>query len=92
MEVATVPQKPDPPEEPRILGLSFHPNGGLWPMQPTTEPDILTAEEVATLLHMNTTHIYKLAKDGKIPSFKIGGQRRFRRLEIEAWMAAGGTE
>ncbi len=91
-EVATVPKKPEPPDEPRVLGLSYHPNGGLWPMQPTPEPDILTAEQVATLLQMNETHIYKLAKDGKIPSFKIGGQRRFSRKALEAWIQAGGTE
>lgn len=87
-----MPKKPEPPEEPRVLGLSYHPNGGLWPMQPTTDRDVLTVKEVALLLHMNKTHVYKLAKDGKIPSFKIGGDRRFKRTVLEAWMEAGGTE
>ena len=29
---------------------------------------------------------YRLAAEGKIPGFKVGGSWRFRRSEIEGWI------
>ena len=50
------------------------------------ESDILTVEQVAELLHLHVMTIYRLAKEGKVPGFKVGGRWRFQRGAMEAWM------
>ena len=48
---------------------------------------VLTVREVGALLRVHPTTIYKLTKEGKIPSFGIGPYWRFRMDVIERWMA-----
>mgnify|MGYP003336077991 CR=1 FL=1 len=50
--------------------------------------EILTIEEVATYLKAGRRTVYRLAANGKIPAFKLGGVWRFRRAELERWIAA----
>lgn len=45
--------------------------------------DILTVREVAEYLKINEKTAYRLAAEGKLPGFKVGGAWRFRRDEIE---------
>jgi len=45
--------------------------------------DILTVREVAEYLKINEKTAYRLAAEGKIPGFKVGGAWRFRMDEIE---------
>ena len=45
--------------------------------------DILTIKEVAEFLKLTEKTAYRLAADGKIPGFKVGGSWRFRRDEVE---------
>ena len=49
--------------------------------------EILTIKEVGDLLQIHPTTIYKLIRKGKIPSFRIGSDWRFRRDRIMRWMA-----
>nr|MBO1963883.1 helix-turn-helix domain-containing protein [Sinorhizobium medicae] len=49
--------------------------------------DIMTIHEVAEYLKLNEKTAYRLASDGKIPGFKIGGSWRFRRQDLERWIA-----
>jgi excisionase family DNA binding protein len=49
--------------------------------------DILTVREVAAYLKITEKTAYRLAADGKIPGFKVGGAWRFKEAEIEAWIA-----
>jgi excisionase family DNA binding protein len=44
--------------------------------------NILTVNDVAKKLQMSPSTIYKMAEQGKIPSFKIGTCRRFFEEEI----------
>lgn len=55
-----------------------------------TEADgeILTLEEVAAYLKAGKKTVYRLAQQGQIPSFKLGGTWRFRRIELDRWIAA----
>ena len=53
-----------------------------------TEAEILTLEEVASYLKAGKRTVYRLAQDGKIPAFKLGGSWRFRRGELDRWIAA----
>ncbi len=47
--------------------------------------EVLTAEEVAEYLRIHPYTLRRLARAGKLPGFKIGGQWRFRKDEIDAW-------
>ncbi len=49
-------------------------------------PDILTIKQVSEFLQVNERTIYKLAKSGDIPSFKVGGQWRFKKEDINTWI------
>lgn len=51
--------------------------------------NILTIREVAELLKINEKTVYKLAADGKIPGFKVGGSWRFDRVTITNWIEKG---
>jgi excisionase family DNA binding protein len=47
---------------------------------------VLTAEEVAKLLKLSTKTVFRLAKQGKIPAFRVGADLRFKREAIEELM------
>lgn len=49
---------------------------------------ILTLKEVATYLKLAEKTAYKLAADGKLPGFKVGGSWRFKETDIERWIDA----
>ena len=48
--------------------------------------DILTIQEVATYLKLNEKTAYRLASEGKLPGFKVGGSWRFKRVDLEQWI------
>lgn len=54
--------------------------------QPDSE--ILTLDEVAVYLKAGKKTVYRLAQQGEIPAFKLGGTWRFRRSELDRWIAA----
>ncbi len=52
------------------------------------EGEILTLDEVAAYLKAGKKTVYRLAQQGQIPGFKLGGTWRFRRAELDRWIAA----
>jgi len=52
-----------------------------------TEGEILTLDEVAAYLKAGKRTVYRLAQKGEIPAFKLGGTWRFRRSELDHWIA-----
>jgi len=54
--------------------------------------DILTLDEVAAYLKAGKRTVYRLAASGVIPAFKLGGTWRFRRSELDHWIAASINE
>ncbi|CAB3868511.1 hypothetical protein LMG3482_04890 [Achromobacter deleyi] len=53
------------------------------------QPDeILTIDEVAAYLKAGKRTVYRLAARGKLPAFKLGGTWRFRRAELDKWIAS----
>jgi len=54
-----------------------------------TDGEILTLEEVAAYLKAGKRTVYRLAQKGEIPAFKLGGTWRFRRSELDIWIAEG---
>jgi len=51
------------------------------------EDEILTLDEVAAYLKAGKRTVYRLAADEKIPAFKLGGTWRFRKADLERWIA-----
>ena len=52
-------------------------------------PDtVMTVKEVADYLRVNQRTVYRLAVDGKLPAFKVGATWRFKRSDIDGWIAA----
>jgi len=53
------------------------------------QPDeILTLEEVVAYLKAGRRTVYRFAASGQIPAFKLGGSWRFRRTELDQWIAS----
>lgn len=50
--------------------------------------DILTLKEVAKYLKLAEKTAYRLAAEGKLPGFKVGGSWRFRRDKLEKFTKA----
>lgn len=47
---------------------------------------MITAREVAEYLGLRENWVYDHAIAGDIPSYKIGGSRRFRLSEVDEWL------
>lgn len=50
--------------------------------------EILTIDEVAAFLKAGKRTVYRLAASGKLPAFKLGGTWRFRRSDLDKWIAS----
>ncbi|PCH60166.1 MAG: DNA-binding protein [Gammaproteobacteria bacterium] len=48
--------------------------------------EILTLKEVEEYLKLNDKTAYRLAAEGRLPGFKVGGSWRFRREDIQQWI------
>ena len=53
----------------------------------SADGEVLTTKEVCHLLRIHPSTLYKLTRQGKIPSFRAGTDWRFRTELIERWMA-----
>ncbi|HHT9146950.1 MAG TPA: helix-turn-helix domain-containing protein [Candidatus Wunengus sp. YC61] len=48
--------------------------------------EIMTIKQVAEYLKVSPRSIYKLVKDGAIPTFRIMNMWRFERSKIDQWI------
>ena len=48
--------------------------------------EILTLKEVAEYLKLAEKTAYRLAAEGKLPGFKVGGSWRFKREDVLLWI------
>lgn len=53
-----------------------------------TRAEVMTATEVAELLHLPVSTVYYLARRGEIPACRLGRAWRFLRPRIEEKLAA----
>ena len=44
-----------------------------------------TAEEISKYLKLHPYTVRRLAREKKIPAFRVGGQGRFRKDDIDRW-------
>jgi excisionase family DNA binding protein len=56
------------------------------------EHEILGAREVAAYLQLHLFTVHKLAREGRLPAFKVGRDWRFRRSSIEDWIQQEETQ
>jgi excisionase family DNA binding protein len=47
---------------------------------------VLTVHDVATYLRLSEAKVYRLARAGGVPAFRLGRSWRFRKDLIDAWM------
>ncbi len=47
---------------------------------------ILTLPEVAGLLKVAEKTVYTMAQRGQLPAFKVRGQWRFKRSDLDQWI------
>ncbi len=50
-----------------------------------TAGQLMTAEQLAERWQIKTSHVYRLARDGKIPVVELGRYRRWRLDAVEAF-------
>jgi excisionase family DNA binding protein len=48
---------------------------------------MMTARQVAELLGVNENWVYDQAANGSLPSYKLGGTRRFDPEELRGWLS-----
>ncbi|MGB0092709.1 MAG: helix-turn-helix domain-containing protein [Solirubrobacteraceae bacterium] len=56
--------------------------------QPLTRDEVMTATEVADLLHLPVSTVYYLARRGDIPAHQLGRTWRFLRPRLEELLGA----
>lgn len=50
--------------------------------------EVLTLAELARYLKIPKSSLYKIVREGKIPSQKVGRHWRFHKQAIDRWLAA----
>ena len=65
------------------------------PIDPSTTsvpPNLLTPDEVAELLRVSKTSIYRLVERREIRFFRVCGLLRFDRTDLTRFLSAGSVE
>lgn len=57
-------------------------------IEQTERGSVLTISEVAEVLRLHPTTVYRLVKRGELPGFKIGGNWRINRASLDLWLSA----
>lgn len=53
----------------------------------TASPDqAMTVHDVAEYLNVDEKTVYRLAKRGDLPGFKVAGAWRFKRSDLDGWI------
>ena len=50
--------------------------------------ELLTPNELSKILKLHPFTVERLAREGKLPAFKVRGSWRFRKDEFERWIAS----
>ena len=48
--------------------------------------EVLKIKDVAALLKIGEKTVYSMARTGELPAFKVRGQWRFSRKDIDSWI------
>lgn len=50
------------------------------------DQEVMKVRDVAALLKVGEKTIYSMAQKGELPAFKVRGQWRFSRRDIDSWI------
>jgi len=73
------------------VGLS-EPARGSYSFNPYDPPEVLNAEQAGQFLQIKTETVIELADVGKLPERKLGGEWRFSRTALVAWLSTTPSE
>lgn len=60
--------------------------------EPRPDPSsTLSVDEVAEILQISPQTVYRYGKEGKLQRVKLGSKVRFRREDVDAFLAGGGA-
>ena len=48
--------------------------------------EVIKIRDVATLLKVGEKTVYSMAQSGELPAFKVRGQWRFSKTDIDEWI------
>lgn len=51
-----------------------------------TNEEVLKIKDVAALLKVGEKTVYSMAQSGELPAFKVRGQWRFSKKDIDEWI------
>jgi excisionase family DNA binding protein len=90
-----LPPQPAPPTSPpQAAGGTFRVrhdgHGGPSPVLVPAPVEVLTLQDAAVLLQVDTGALRRLAEAGELPGRFIGGHWRFSRWAVLEWLARGG--
>lgn len=51
-----------------------------------THDEVMKIKDVAALLKVGEKTVYSMAQSGELPAFKVRGQWRFSRKDIDTWI------
>jgi len=49
-------------------------------------PDLMTTKQLSEYLQLSERSVYRLLERGAVPGVKVGGQWRFRKRVVDAWL------
>lgn len=50
--------------------------------------ETLTPNDISRILRLHPFTVTRLAREGKLPAFKVGGVWRFRKDQFEEWITS----
>ena len=57
------------------------------PVKPSKKNMLMTVPEISRYLRLHPATVYRLAKAGQLPGFKIGDSWRFDPERVDRWLA-----
>ncbi|MEZ6087061.1 MAG: helix-turn-helix domain-containing protein [Pirellulaceae bacterium] len=56
------------------------------PSDPNDANKLMTTQELMAYLSVSRTKLWQLVTNEGLPAFKMGGDYRYRKSEVDAWM------
>jgi excisionase family DNA binding protein len=72
-------------EDQRVTDRTDSARADGFTLLPNFEP-VLNSEEAAALLQIHPKTLQKMARQGRVPAFRIGDLWRFRASELDEWL------
>jgi excisionase family DNA binding protein len=67
--------------------MGAHVRGRVRAKSMAIDHEVLTVKEVSELLKIHESTIYKMAKEGRIPAFRLASEWRFLKDQLVHWIA-----